>query len=367
MACTGLAAGVAVVCTGALVAVGAALAAQRPLRLPPEAAGAAVGRQATVCGDAIDLGCDGPDRAAALTLITPRGAPRFTIHVPEAERGAFGLAAADQRQPRPVCVTGTVQQSQEGGYRMVLSRREQIDFARAPAVTVDRIQRTCDAGVTAPRVIDDPKPQDTAAARRRQVEGRVRLQAVVGFDGRTSDVVVLESLDPDLDDAARRALTAWRFTPGHVEGTPSPLIITSEMAFVPDAPAARSAPLPAVYAEWPGACEREAGRILGIEMRAVGPDTPAPKKRHDKTPQYPELPPGSTIGPGSTWIGEVLINGDGTVVRVWTIREIVISPPFPAFNDAIAGAILEWRFEPTRLDDAPVPICMSLTMSINWQ
>jgi TonB family protein len=355
----------AIVCAGALLAAGVTHAAQRLLRLPPEAAGAAAGRPATVCGEAIDLGCDGPDRAAALTLVTPPGAPRFTIHVSEAERAASGLAAADQRQPRPVCVTGTVQQSQSG-YRMVVSRRGQIVFEREPAVSVDRIQRTCDAAVTAPRVIEDPKPQYTAAALRRRVEGRVLLQAVVGLDGRTRDVLVLESLDPDLDDAARKALAAWRFRPGRVEGTPVPLIITSEMAFALGPATASAPPRPPVYAEWPGVCVREAGRILGTDARAIGPNTPTPKKVYDKAPQYPALPPGSRVGPGTTWMGEALITRDGTVVRVWPIREIMMTPPFPAFNDAIADAILQWRFEPTRVDDISTPLCMFVTMSINW-
>jgi outer membrane biosynthesis protein TonB len=65
-------------------------------------------------------------------------------------------------------------------------------------------------------------------------------------------------------------------------------------------------------------------------------------------------------------MGEFLVDEKGTVKKVWSLRE-VWEPPFPAFNRAIEEAIQQWRFEPTIVDGVAVPVCATMSMSINWQ
>src|SRR5262245_24234869 len=64
---------------------------------------------------------------------------------------------------------------------------------------------------------------------------------------------------------------------------------------------------------------------------------PLPKRTRHATPQYPVIPPETTTK-GGPWIGEVLVDQQGSVVEVWTIRDVGFNPPFPAFNRAIVDA-----------------------------
>jgi len=91
----------------------------------------------------------------------------------------------------------------------------------------------------------------------------------------------------------------------------------------------------------------------------------APKKIRDVRPNYPEAPAG-TVGSG-IWIGEALINNSGKVVGVWPLREVEFTPPFPSFNSAITDAIRQWEFEPLLVQGKPAPVCMTVTVTINWQ
>src|SRR5262245_9209837 len=77
-----------------------------------------------------------------------------------------------------------------------------------------------EAGITAPRVLHEVKPQYTADAMRARIEGSVLLEAVVGTDGRVGAIHVTRSLDTlhGLDEQAVRALQQWTFTPGMKEG-----------------------------------------------------------------------------------------------------------------------------------------------------
>ncbi len=45
------------------------------------------------------------------------------------------------------------------------------------------------------------------------------------------------------------------------------------------------------------------------------------------------------------WMGEVLIDSEGKVANVWTVQDPQLTPPFPAFTDAIVAAIRQWEYE----------------------
>ncbi len=60
--------------------------------------------------------------------------------------------------------------------------------------------------------LDNPAPAYPAAARRRHVQGTVRLEVLVGTDGRPREIRVAEgSGAAELDEAARTAVSGWRF------------------------------------------------------------------------------------------------------------------------------------------------------------
>jgi outer membrane biosynthesis protein TonB len=122
---------------------------------------------------------------------------------------------------------------------------------------------------------------------------------------------------------------------------------------------------PSARGDRAGVCEREAVQLVGQKPVRVGPSVTAPKKRRGAAPKYPDLPPG-TVGSGM-WLGEALINRSGTIARVWPLREVQFTPPFPAFNDAITDAIRQWEFEPLIVQGKAVPVCTTITVNINWR
>lgn len=113
------------------------------------------------------------------------------------------------------------------------------------------------------------------------------------------------------------------------------------------------------------ACEREGGTFVGSKPRMLRAWQRAPKKVRDVRPTYPELPPG-TRGSGM-WIAEILLDTHGKVSHIWTIRQPRLTPPFPAFNNGIVDAVRQWRFEPFVVESQARPICMTVSVNINWR
>ena len=67
----------------------------------------------------------------------------------------------------------------------------------------------------------NPPPEYPLLARRRQLEGTVVLEALVGPAGRVRELSVKESSGHQLlDEAALRAVKNWRFAPGRQGTTP---------------------------------------------------------------------------------------------------------------------------------------------------
>jgi len=114
-----------------------------------------------------------------------------------------------------------------------------------------------------------------------------------------------------------------------------------------------------------GICEREGPRLVGVKPIRPGKGVHAPTKLRNVGPSYPELP-ARTRGSGM-WMGEVLLDTKGKVSHVWAIREVQFTPPFSTFNQAIVDAIQQWEFEPLIVKAKPMPVCMTVTVNIDWQ
>jgi periplasmic protein TonB len=70
-----------------------------------------------------------------------------------------------------------------------------------------------------PRAIVQLRPQYPPQARLRQQEGYVTVEFVVNADGSVDTPVVVEAQPPELfDQAALRAVSRWRFSPGMRDG-----------------------------------------------------------------------------------------------------------------------------------------------------
>ena len=114
-----------------------------------------------------------------------------------------------------------------------------------------------------------------------------------------------------------------------------------------------------------GACEREAEKLSGQKPVRIGGSIPAPKQVRQVPFNYPPLPTGTT-GTGM-WLGEALVSNSGKVTHVWPIREVMFTPAFPAFNNAVADAIRRQEYEPVIVDGKASPFCMTVSLNINWR
>lgn len=75
-------------------------------------------------------------------------------------------------------------------------------------------------GVTAPEAIYSPEPTFSDEARKSKTQGTVLLMLVVGQDGRTYDIRVMQSMGMGLDEKAMEAVSHWRFRPATLSGKP---------------------------------------------------------------------------------------------------------------------------------------------------
>jgi TonB family protein len=86
-------------------------------------------------------------------------------------------------------------------------------------------------GVTAPKLLAKVEPEYSEAARRAKIAGTVLLFIVVEPDGHASNMRVVRSLEPSLDQKAMEAVARWRFQPGAKDGMPVPVQATIEVNF----------------------------------------------------------------------------------------------------------------------------------------
>jgi TonB family protein len=120
----------------------------------------------------------------------------------------------------------------------------------------------------------------------------------------------------------------------------------------------------------PGAASTEAGMapppppppppdggtlIDGMAPIRVGGNIKPPTKIHDVRPVYP--PMAMDAGVTGVVIAEVGVDGTGAVATARILKSI------PLLDEAALDAIKEWRFTPTLLNGAPVPVIMTVTVN----
>ena len=84
---------------------------------------------------------------------------------------------------------------------------------------------------TPPKVIHKVEPEYTKEAQDAKVEGVVVVTALVGTDGKASDIKVRKGLGSGLDEKAVECLQGWKFSPGMKDGELVPVMVTVEINF----------------------------------------------------------------------------------------------------------------------------------------
>jgi TonB family protein len=79
------------------------------------------------------------------------------------------------------------------------------------------------------------EPQYPASLRQKGVRGKVVLSAMIESDGKVSQIRVMQSLNPVLDQKAKAAFSRWKFDPGLLNDKPiaMPVIVTVPFQYAP--------------------------------------------------------------------------------------------------------------------------------------
>ena len=85
--------------------------------------------------------------------------------------------------------------------------------------------------VTAPKIVEMPKPAYLPMLTTRGIGGVVGLEVDVMTDGTVGTVALVKSLSPPLDQAATEAVKKFKFSPGTKEGKPVAVRIPLDLQF----------------------------------------------------------------------------------------------------------------------------------------
>ena len=156
--------------------------------------------------------------------------------------------------------------------------------------------------------------------------------------------------------AALTADLGVRRTTGDRAVTAVGLLVALLPTLLADTPKAKASPLTL-------RCQAEAGDAAPLPTGRGG--VSYPKRTRYVAPAYPKDAVGRK-GSGM-WVGEALIDETGAVTRVWSLRTPVFEPAWPEFSDAIVEAIRQWKYTPTVVNGVARPVCMAVTVNINWR
>jgi TonB family protein len=190
-----------------------------------------VGQTTTVCGAVVaytESNC-----RIQLHIDRPSWEAAFYVLIPAEAASAFPPFPEDRYLFQNICVTGVVGADGRGIPHVVATQPGQItinDARPVPTFGVEAV-RSCEPEFQKPRLIKDVKPSYTADALRAKVEGAVLLDAVVGTDGKVSEVRTVVGLHPELDRSSEEVLAMWLFQPATRGGVPVPVRVQVEMTF----------------------------------------------------------------------------------------------------------------------------------------
>lgn len=216
--------------------------------------------------------------------------------------------------------------------------------ALAPAAALAQGQMAVRVGgtVKAPERIRYVPPVYPEVAQQARVTGIVILEAVVGSSGSVSDVKILKSI-PLLDDAAIEAVRQWEYTPTTLNGVAVPVVMTVTVNF-----SLADANMPTPPPVWNG----ELAVRIGGEIKA-------PERIKYVAPTYPQT--ARDAGITGIVIIEAIIDQDGNVATAKVLKSI------PALDQAATDAVMLWKYTPTLLNGAAVPVIMTITVNFSIQ
>lgn len=101
----------------------------------------------------------------------------------------------------------------------------------APVERTTGVYTSVPAGGTQPRELERVVPRYPPAARRLNIQGPVVVRGIVRRDGTIDNVEIIKDLPQGLGEAARQAVSRWRFRPATLRGEPIDVYYTVTVNF----------------------------------------------------------------------------------------------------------------------------------------
>jgi TonB family protein len=167
-------------------------------------------------------------------------------------------------------------------------------------------------------------------------------------DGNVADNRMLLRIADALTDSAIRAVQNWRYEPP----ANGPVAFDIRVHFSMDGEISTASNVPRVGMP-------KVSTIDSAGALRVGGNIKAPIKIKDVRPVYP--PAAQQARVQGMVIVEARIGVDGSVETVQVLRSI------PLLDEAAIEAVRQWKFTPTLLNGAPVPVMMTMTVNFTLQ
>jgi TonB family protein len=242
-----------------------------------------------------------------------------------------------------ICVLGVA-----GGWPSALGQDSQPNSSAA---------NTTKQFVAPARLIKRTDPIYPLEARQRVVQGAVVMKATIAADGSVKNFKITNG-DPILRNAARDAVTQWRYEPERIEGVASAVDTTITLNFsmgdtlkqtlfdltqtqtgADGVEIAAPAPLPAP----PAGVTRISGRVMAGQL----------EKKID--PVYPA----DAIAADAR--GDVVLLA--TITKTGEVSDVqAVSGPY-RFRDAAVNAVKQWRYSPYMVEGEAVDVQTTIKLS----
>ena len=112
-------------------------------------------------------------------------------------------------------------------------------------------------------------------------------------------------------------------------------------------------------------CVDQSETLVGQRARLVDKSSPLHEGARATPFDYPTRP-GATKASGM-WVGEALVDTAGKVRRSGRSAASDFEPAWPEFDEAITAGHPQWSYEPAMVDGAAVPVCVTVSVNINWR
>lgn len=232
-----------------------------------------------------------------------------------------------------------------------------LGLAVAPVFVSAQAQEPIRVGgnVKAPERIRYVAPVYPDSARQAGTAGILILEAFIGTDGTVTDAKVLKSI-PVLDEAALVAVRQWAYTPTTLNGVPVPLIMTVTVNFSLAGPTSAGATMAPAQSTATAAMSTEPPPSWnGKTAIRIGGDVQAPERVKYVPPVYP-LDARDARVEGIVII-QCLIDDEGNVQQAKILKSV------PLLDQAALDAVVLWKYTPTLLNGAAVPVVMTVTVN----